>query len=226
MKLHVRDDLARLEALLEHKPLWQRVIAIALACVVHGVVYFFGNHFPSSEPRLLHSTALDEAIPFLPWTAVVYVSAYVQAIAAFLTLKRFIDLQHFLEIFTVTVLVAGLIHWALPTRFPRELFPLDAGDPSTLLLRWVRLVDTPASCFPSLHVGLAFSCSFAIRQPRPRLWWAFFAWSVAIALSTLTTKQHYLVDVAGGLLLSVVCVAVVERFNARLAARLTPELES
>jgi membrane-associated phospholipid phosphatase len=54
------------------------------------------------------------------------------------------------------------------------------------------------------------------------VWWAFFAWSVVIALSTLTTKQHYLVDVAGGLLLAVGCVALVERVNARLAARLGP----
>lgn len=222
MKLNLREDLARLEELLEHKPLWQRVSAILLATLVHGLVYFAGNHFPLSEPRLLRVTEVDAAIPFWPWTAVIYVSAYLQGISAFLTLKRFIDLQHFLEIFAVTVLVAGFIHWALPTRFPRELFPLDAGDLSTLPLRLVRLVDTPNSCFPSLHVGLSFACAFAIRQPRPRLWWAFFAWSVVIAVSTLTTKQHYLVDVAGGLLLAVGCVALVERINARLAARLTP----
>lgn len=212
----------RFEKLLEHKPLWQRISAITVACLVHIVVYFAGNHFPSSEPRLLHSTFIDDAVPFLPLTAIVYVSAYAQAIAAFLTLKRFIDLQHFLEIFTVTVVVAGFMHWAFPTRFPRELFPLDANDPSTLLLRMVRAVDTPASCFPSLHVGLAFACAFAIRQPRPKLWWVFFGWSVAIAVSTLTTKQHYLVDVAGGLVLAVVCVAVVERLNARIAARFRP----
>ena len=112
---------------------------------------------------------------------------------------------------------------ALPTRFPGELFPLDASDLSTLPLRLVREVDTPASCFPSLHVALAFACSFAIRQPRPRLWRVFFAWSVAIAVSTLTTKQHYVVDVIGGVLLSVVCVAVVERINARFVERLRPE---
>ncbi len=82
MKLHVREDLVRFEKLLEHRPLWQRVSAISVACLVHGVVYFVGNHFPSSEPRLLHSTFIDEAVPFLPLTAIVYVSAYAQAIAA------------------------------------------------------------------------------------------------------------------------------------------------
>jgi membrane-associated phospholipid phosphatase len=39
-----------------------------------------------------------------------------------------------------------------------------------------------------------------------------FAWSTAIAVSTLTTKQHYFVDAASGLLFSALIYAVFFRF--------------
>lgn len=213
---HLREDLERFEALIEHRPLWQRVSAITIACLVHGTVYFGANHFPSREPRLLQLTAFDHWVPFIPLTAIIYMSAVPLSLVAFMTLKRVIDMRHFLEVFVVTVLVAGVVHWAVPTTYPRELFPLDtAAHPTGWLLELVRRVDTPSSCFPSLHVGLAFSGALALRQVHRRGWWAFLAWAVAIAISTLTTKQHYAADIVGGLVLAFVAVGLVERLNRR-----------
>lgn len=213
---HLREDLERFEALIAHRPFWQRVTAIGIACLVHGTVYFGANHFPSREPRLLELTALDHWVPFIPLTAVVYMSAVPLSLVGFMTLKRVIDMRHFLEIFVVTVLVAGVVHWAVPTRYPRELFPLDtAADPTSWLLELVRRIDTPSSCFPSLHVGLAFSGALSLRHVHRHGWWAFLAWAVAIAISTLTTKQHYVADIVGGLVLAFIAVGLVERINRR-----------
>src|SRR6185436_14225959 len=57
------------------------------------------------------------------------------------------------------------------------------------------LFDVPENCFPSLHVSLAIIA--AAYWPRAR--WIGIAWAIAIAVSTMTTKQHYFVDVAGGI---------------------------
>ena len=38
-------------------------------------------------------------------------------------------------------------------------------------------------------------------------WWV---WLAAIALTTLTTKQHFVVDVVGGVVVAALCVAAVE----------------
>jgi membrane-associated phospholipid phosphatase len=46
--------------------------------------------------------------------------------------------------------------------------------------------------------------SFAfLSENRRRAFGIFFCWSTLIALSTLTTKQHYLADIVSGLTLAV-----------------------
>ena len=69
--------------------------------------------------------------------------------------------------------------------------------------------DTPLNSFPSLHVALAvYSWLFARRlaagaSPAAQaLVVLAAAWTVAIAYSTLATKQHYAVDLAPGVLLA------------------------
>jgi len=53
------------------------------------------------------------------------------------------------------------------------------------------------------------SAVLVYREQPKRFWW-FLAWAVAIALSTLTTKQHYVVDVASGTVLAVMATVLVD----------------
>lgn len=200
---------------LEHTPLGRRLFTITLASTVHAVLYFSANHWPLREPRLLRFTALDELIPFVPATSVVYVSAYVLAFVGFLSLRRASEMRRYLEVFITCVLVAGLVHWLMPTRYPRELFPLSGDGWGARLLGAVRSVDTPNSCLPSLHVALATVAAFLVRRDRPRWVLPLALWALAIAASTLTTKQHYVVDVVSGFGLATVAVFLVEAIDAR-----------
>ncbi|WNG57717.1 phosphatase PAP2 family protein [Archangium gephyra] len=71
-------------------------------------------------------------------------------------------------------------------------------------------VRSPASCLPNLHVAAAFVSAFAVVGERraPLL----VAWAALIWGSTLTTRQHYVVDGVAGLLLA---LAVWALFYAR-----------
>jgi len=55
--------------------------------------------------------------------------------------------------------------------------------------------------FPSLHVCFAFTTAWFFA---PRYRWLGLLWASAVAWSTLAIREHYLADVAGGLLLAVV----------------------
>ena len=63
------------------------------------------------------------------------------------------------------------------------------------LLVWLRGVDRAGSAFPSLHVAMAVVAALQAKRERFRSAPALALWAVAVALSTLTTKQHYAVDV-------------------------------
>ncbi len=212
----VEEKLHQAAALVHDLPFDRRFRAVSLASLVHALFYFTANHAPLGEPRLLEPTGLDRAMPFIPATVLIYVSAYALVFVAFLSLRRVENGTRFLAVFLSCVVVAGFIHWAMPTRFPRELFPLTAdADPlSAFVLSAVRAVDTPSSCLPSLHVATSMAAAMLVHRERPKLSWGLLAWAVAIAVSTLTTKQHYLVDVVTGTALAVVAMALVDVVNA------------
>jgi membrane-associated phospholipid phosphatase len=183
----------------------------------HAVVYMVGNHWPVSEPRLLPMTAIDTWTPFLPATVFVYLSDYLLAFVAFMSLERRESVHRFLWVFMTCVGVAGVVHWGFPTTYPRENFPIpqDAHLMSQWALRALRFFDSPNSCLPSLHVATATGSAVLVYRENRKLSGRLFAWAMAVCASTLTAKQHYLVDVLAGWLMLVVVLFVVDAVRDR-----------
>ncbi len=178
------------------------------ALLVCSVVFLFGyiipNRYHFITPIYLQMTAVDLAVPLVPWTIFIYQSEYVYFFIAY-ALIRGEDTRnrYFYSFLTVqAVSMAFFVFW--PTAFPRHAYPLPVD-----INPWVRqafavlhLLDEPSNSFPSLHVSACFVTAFAFyRESKVKL--AFFLlWSVAISISTLTIKQHYFMDIVGGLVLA------------------------
>jgi membrane-associated phospholipid phosphatase len=126
-----------------------------------------------------------------------------------------------LQIFSVT------IFFLWPTTYPRELFPLPATlDPYTYhVFHNLRDVDAASNCFPSLHVSSCYLSSFMYLDEQREKFPIFFAWATAIAMSTLTTKQHYISDVVAGFSSAVLMYVIFHRL-ARYRARPSIPLSS
>jgi membrane-associated phospholipid phosphatase len=75
---------------------------------------------------------------------------------------------------------------------------------------------------PSLHVALSVSATVAMaRELRPLHCWLLGAFAAAIVASTVLTRQHFLADVAAGLLLAAVSMMFAyPRLQGRFAASL------
>lgn len=211
----VEARLHQVVELVHELPFNRRLRAVSLASLVHFVFYFSANHWPRSEPQLLPLSAIDEAMPFLPWTVFPYVSAYGLVFISFLSLRRAHLGRRFLQVLISCVIIAGAMHWAYPTRYPRERFPIppDTDVLSASALSVVHFFDTPSSCLPSLHVATAVLSALLVWRENRRRFWLFSAWALMIAVATLSTKQHYLIDVVTGALLAIVVTAGVDLFN-------------
>ena len=174
------------------------------------ILYFLTNHYPVFEPKLMNLNAVDRAVPFLPYTVIIYTSEYFYFAFVYLLLKNYKNINQYLYSFFTLQVVSCVIFVIYPTIYPRELFPIPSEYPAWLqrLWIWLRTQDAATNCFPSLHVSSVYISAWAfLRDGNDRSskikFWAFFIWATLIALSTLTTKQHYLVDIICGFLLSI-----------------------
>jgi len=110
---------------------------------------------------------------------------------------------------------------------PADVLELDVNKPEDLdALTYyafgnLRIADSPANCAPSLHVSGVYMSSFIFLDEQREKFPFFFTWATCIALSTLTTKQHYFIDIATGFLMAVIMYWIFHRLvNYRAAGGL------
>ncbi|HZN92816.1 MAG TPA: phosphatase PAP2 family protein [Myxococcales bacterium] len=196
------------------------LLIAAGAALFHLLLYGLANRFPSGPAMLLRETWMDRASPLLAWTSWIYASSHALILTAYWLSPRTQGARtRFVVVFVVTIALSVLIHWALPVRFPRELYPLQGEGLSVDLLRWVREIDHSTSAFPSLHVAMAAAAALQAIRQRLRAAPALGLWALAVALSTLTTKQHYAADVVAGAALAVAVDWAVWRLATRGGAQ-------
>jgi membrane-associated phospholipid phosphatase len=145
-----------------------------------------------------------EPLPVIPWTSLLYFSEY-PAVAAvpFLGLapERF---RKLLIHCWISIAIAFLFYFTLPSIAPRPPVPQDAFLGS--FLSWER-GNYPASvAFPSFHVIWAVLIAWAAASNTMTsrfLWWG---WALAVCLTCVTTGMHWISDVVAGFL---VCWAAI-----------------
>jgi membrane-associated phospholipid phosphatase len=173
-------------------------------------VFFIMNNITSlrSNCRELQRP-LDDRIPFLGSTSVIYFSTYVIFVAPLFLIQ---DLRHFIQVlvvYTLVALISNFVFLVYPTRvFRQETLPNEHIGHMSLGL--FQRVCKPYNSFPSMHTAYALCAAVAVWRFRdPWLGGVFAVWAVAIAISTLTAKQHVLIDVVGGVLLGLAASVTV-----------------
>jgi membrane-associated phospholipid phosphatase len=73
------------------------------------------------------------------------------------------------------------------------------------------------NCFPSLHVAQCFLAAFAVHRVHRGVGMVAVLWAFLVGVSTVYTKQHYVLDVVGGIVLASVACAIFLRGYAREA---------
>jgi len=182
-------------------PLSRRLLWFLLIVVIQSV------YFPVSQATsggILPKLAID-VIPVYPiWVVPYYFTYAVWIFAIYWTLFR-LDARSFRAAIAgalLTVTVGALTFLFFPTYI--ELPVIVGADVFSTMLRAVQLAGGTHAALPSAHnYGTMLVSSFAIHfYPRWRWFWS--AVIVTIALSTLFTGQHYILDVVAGLVLGFV----------------------
>jgi membrane-associated phospholipid phosphatase len=182
--------------------------------LIASAFYMHSNHFHWVEPQLLTMSRIDTQIPFIPTTVWLYLSEYLLFVVVYVTCKDMVNLNKYFYSYFALQSVSVLIFYLWPTTYPRDLFPLpkDIDAVTYYIFNGMRMTDSPANCCPSLHVSSVYISVFIFLDDQKGKFPFFFLWGTAIAISTLTTKQHYLIDVVMGFFMAVITYWIFHKY--------------
>jgi membrane-associated phospholipid phosphatase len=179
-------------------PAYKWAVGGALA-LLQSFVYFGIGHLHLTRSTELLRTRIDDAIPFWPWTAWCYLPFYAGVfLIAIAGIRRRVLFQRAVMAVFVVMSIGALGHILIGAEYPRPILHPPYAGISEWFLASVQRIDPPGNVFPSLHVAHTTMLALILIQDRPRLGRVALAMATALALSTLTTKQHFLADVVSG----------------------------
>lgn len=184
-----------------------RLLLPPAALLWNQLVYWGGAALAETRHHYQFSTALDRAIPLIPWTVCIYFGCYAfwalhycLCAAVPLRARRF---------FTADFIAKGVcfvFFVGLPTTMARPA--VQGLNVWESLVRALYILDAPVNLFPSIHCLNSWLC-WASARDIPAFSHGYKAFAlcaaVAVCVSTLTLRQHVLLDVAGGILLAEIC---------------------
>lgn len=178
-----------------------KLLGVPVFIMVFFAAYFLLLRFPAFGVTTMPLTAFDAAIPYQPASLVIYFSLWFYVSLAPAMLQDREELLFHGKAAGCMSFVGLGIFFLWPTTVPLDasLRGVDAAG-----LAWLKQVDSAGNACPSLHVAFAVFSGLwldrvlvEMRLPA-MVRWLNLAWCLAIAYSTLSTKQHVLVDVIAG----------------------------
>jgi membrane-associated phospholipid phosphatase len=156
----------------------------------------------------------ESAIPLVPAAYPFYAAVYPEILLPVLLARTRGAFFRTQAAMGVASLIAFTVFLIVPMPYPRPVIASPHGLEWMLRCEWA--VDGPRCTFPSLHVATAVLLYLGLRGEAPRWRWPLLALAVAVAISTVLVKQHFVVDVLGGTVLALGSWWLIPRLLGRL----------
>jgi membrane-associated phospholipid phosphatase len=187
-------------------------VSLAMVVLVSLVPFyiFIAALMPS---RTLHvpELPLDRVVPLQPAWALVYGPLYLFLILLpVFVVRRKEHIRRTVLAYLMVWIAAYACFLAYPTIAPRPATVIGKGF-GAWGLRLLYSADPPYNCFPSLHVAHTCVSALTCRPVHRKVGLVAILSAFLVGLSTLYTKQHYVLDVVAGTLLACVAYAVFLR---------------
>lgn len=174
-----------------------------LSCVMVNCIVYYGIPKIASDWKHYDLTLpIDRTVPLVPGFVWIYLGCYLFWIVNYILIVKQGE-EHCIRFAAADImsrLVCGMFFLLLPTT---NLRPVLSGDSiGVALLQVVYEIDAPVNLFPSIHCLVSWFSFIGIRGrvSVPKAYRVFSClFAILVCLSTQLTKQHYIVDVFGGI---------------------------
>ena len=183
---------------------WKRRFAVGMLMLGVSLCYLPLNYILDGGTTV--EIWLDQYVPFWSVWIVPYLLAivwwFVAGIWAFLAMEDSLYLA-----FAASWLIAGLIGFSIfvlqPTYMVRP--SLTGSGWAEAVVAYVYANDKTYNAFPSMHLWTTVTITLYWNRWKPK--WRIWMWAatIVVALSTVFSGQHWILDVVGGTLLAFLC---------------------
>jgi len=171
-----------------------------------SIGYMITNNYQFFESSALTASWLDNQVPFLVWTVPFYLMIFPSIVAIPWLLKNENMFRRSFWGSFILCVSSLLVFVVFPTHINEREMIAPVIESSSFWKPWYGFVyqfDTANNCLPSFHVSMGVICTLMFYKERPIVFWVYFVMAILVAVSTLTMKQHYFVDVLGGVVFGI-----------------------
>lgn len=191
-------------------------IALIIELIINSIAYFGTRLFTHDRYHYDLSCELDERIPLIPVFIVIYWLAYVYWIVSYIlgcrqeekTAYRFVSADFLAKIICLVTFVV------FPTTISRPV--VEGNGIFEVLIRMLYSTDAADNLLPSIHCLTSWFSFIAIRENK-NISNIYKGTSLVIAalicISTLTTRQHVIIDVIAGIGVAEISYQLVDRIG-------------
>lgn len=179
---------------------WFKLLGTSAFIAVFFIFYIYLLRNAAYPVVTMPTTFLDALVPFTPLALPVYVSLWLYVSLPVMLLRSRV------EIIRYGFWIGGMCAIALSIFyfFPNAVPPADIDWSSYPSVAFLKHVDATGNACPSLHVATAVFTAILLHHAMTKLGlgrlpiWLNIIWCIAIAYSTLATKQHVAIDLIAG----------------------------
>lgn len=193
------------------------IIPLIGSFVFNTMVYSTTMALCADLPHYDFTTDLDRMVPVISWFVYIYFLSFPFWAVNYILIARG-EKKQFFQFLTADLasrVVCLFFFVFLPTTNVRP--EITGTSLSDEILRWLYSIDQPTNLFPSIHCLVSWFCFIGIKNRTDiPVWYKGFScvFAILVFVSTQVTKQHYLVDVIGGVLLAEVTYRISHRIEA------------
>lgn len=176
-------------------------LPLLVALLWNCLVYYGSNLITSGWTHHMTALPIDARIPVVPWTASIYLGCYLFWVVGYIlsTRQSRESAFRFLSADFLAKTICLVCFLVFPTTTVRPV--IDGPGFWDGVMRLIYRADSATNLLPSIHCLVSWMCYLGVRNQNavPRWYRIFSFWfALAVFLSTLTTRQHVVLDVVCG----------------------------
>lgn len=183
------------------------ILPVILLYATHAAVYeltLWINSISTMQKFDL-TTAFDRLVPFLSEWILIYLLSYGIWLFGFFVIANLgrKDFYRFLTACFLAIILGGIIFVVFPTTI--QLPEVTGTRVFDSFVKFIYSADKPYNLFPSFHCFTSWIIFIGMREKKGFSWWykgSFLILAILVFLSTQFVKQHYYLDIIGGIALA------------------------